>query len=230
MTEYKHLFFDLDHTLWDTDRNAKESLNEIYCEIQLNDKNLPSFEAFYLNYKTHNEQLWGLYSENKIGKDALRINRFRYTLEDFNIYDYPLSESIADEFLKRTPFKTYLIDDAIHVLDHLSEKYKMSIITNGFKESQHIKMNSSGLGKYFEHIFISEEIGFNKPDSRIFEHALDQTGTTITEALMIGDTYETDILGAFTAGIDQVFFKTNPPENQKATFIISRLKELLEIV
>ena len=106
----------------------------------------------------------------------------------------------------------------------------MSIITNGFRESQHIKMKSSGLSKYFDHVFISEEIGFNKPDARIFEHALGKTGTTITEAIMIGDTYETDILGASAAGIDQVFFKTNPPEKQQATFKISRLKELLEII
>lgn len=230
MSEYKHLFFDLDHTLWDTDKNAKESLGEIYSEVQLSNDQLPPFESYYGRYKEHNEQLWGLYSENKIGREALRINRFRYALEDFKINDYQLAVAIADQFIQRTPYKPYLIDDAIFVLDELSVKYKMSIITNGFRETQHIKLASSGLTKYFDHVFISEEIGFNKPDTRIFKHALDMTGTKLTEAVMIGDTYETDIIGAHTAGIDQVYFKFNPPEKQKATFKITALKELLHII
>ena len=227
---YKHLFFDLDHTLWDTDRNALESLHEIYNEIKLPTDNLPLFEDFYKTYKSHNEKLWGLYSENKIGKEAVRINRFRYTLEDFKIYDYKLAELFADEFIKRTPLKQHLMCDTIFVLDQLSLKYSMSIITNGFSESQQTKLSASGIQKYFDHVFISEEVGFNKPDPRIFTHALTITATSIDDAIMIGDTYETDVIGACAAGIDQVLFKQEIPDHHTATFKISKLIALLDII
>ena len=227
---YKHLFFDLDHTLWDTEKNAYESLGEIYIEFNLSDADFPSFNDFYSCYRDHNEKLWGLYAENKIGRDAVRINRFRFALEDFQIHDYDLAEKIADEFIKRTPHKKHLIPDSIFVLDKLSEKYKMSIITNGFMSSQHIKMEVSGINKYFENIFVSEDVGFNKPDPRIFHHALRQSGVDVTEAIMIGDTYETDILGARSAGIDQVYFRSTHPEEHTATFKISALKNILEII
>lgn len=228
--EYKHLFFDLDHTLWDTERNAKESLNEIYSEFNLGKGNFPDFERFYTCYRGHNERLWGLYAENKVGRDAVRINRFRFALEDFQIHDYNLAERIADEFIRRTPHKKHLIPDSIFVLDKLSEKYKMSIITNGFIESQLIKMKVSGISKYFENVFISEEIGFNKPDPRIFQHALSHTGIGFETALMIGDNYEADIIGARSAGIDQVYFRENHPEEHTATYKISILKNILEII
>ena len=227
---YNHLFFDLDHTLWDTDRNAMESLQEIYNELNLPDEKLPLFEDFYKTYKSHNEKLWGLYSENLIGKEAVRINRFRYTLEDFNIHDYKLAELFADEFIKRTPLKQHLMTDTIFVLDKLSLKYSMSIITNGFSESQQTKLSVSGIKKYFDHVFISEEVGFNKPDPRIFTHAMSKTATTTDEVIMIGDTYETDVIGAQSAGIDQILFKQKTPVHHTATFKISKLIELLDII
>lgn len=227
---YKHLFFDLDHTLWDTDKNSAESLSELYHELELSNHGLPSFDKFLECYRSHNERLWGLYSDNKIGRDAVRVNRFRYTLEDFSIHNYNLANLLSDEFVKRTPYKPHLIADTLHVLNNIAGKYQMSIITNGFKESQAIKMQHSGIGNYFEHLFISEEVGFNKPDVRIFEHALEKAGVTSEEALMIGDTYDTDITGARAANIDQVYFKETPSEDQEATYVISRLSHLLEII
>lgn len=227
---YKHLFFDLDHTLWDTDRNAKESLNEIYHELDYSEIAFPTFELFYTSYRKHNERLWGLYAENKIGRDAVRVNRFRFTLEDFQIKDYNVAEMMADEFVKRTPHKKHLMQDTLLVLNKLSQKYKMSVITNGFAESQYTKLASTGLNKYFENVFISEEIGFNKPDPKIFLHALNHSNIKFDEALMVGDTYETDILGARSVGIDQVYFREDHPSEHVATFKISQLLELLEII
>jgi putative hydrolase of the HAD superfamily len=227
---YSHLFFDLDHTLWDTDKNSAESLQELYAELKLLDHGLPSFNEFLECYRSHNERLWGLYSENKIGRDAVRINRFRYTLEDFNIRNYELANQLSEEFAKRTPYKPHLIEDTLHVLGQISEKYHLSIITNGFKESQAIKMDNSGIRNYFRHLFISEEVGYNKPDVRIFEHALSTAGTCCSDSLMIGDTYETDIAGARAANIDQVYLRSNPPGHHTATYTISRLSELLNIL
>jgi putative hydrolase of the HAD superfamily len=227
---YSHIFFDLDHTLWDTDRNSSESLSELYKEMALDAHGLPEFEKFLECYRSHNERLWGLFSENKIGRDAVRINRFRYTLEDFNLRNYELANILSEEFAKRTPYKSHLIADTLHVLKNISSRYNLSIITNGFKESQAIKMKHSGIDNYFTHLFISEEVGFNKPDVRIFEHALSVSGTSCAEALMVGDTYETDITGARSANIDQAYLKAVHPEDHIATYKISKLTELLTIL
>jgi putative hydrolase of the HAD superfamily len=228
--KYKHIFFDLDHTLWDTDRNSEESLSELYQELKLTQHGIPPFQEFLACYRSHNEKLWGLYSENKIGRDAVRVNRFRFTLEDFSVRNLELANLLSDEFVKRTPYKKHLMDDTLHVLDKISVNYDLSIITNGFKESQAVKLENSGIGNYFQHLFISEEIGFHKPDVRIFEHALDVTGTEKEETLMIGDTYDTDISGARAANIDQVYFKVNPPDHHEATYKISKLSDLLYII
>ena len=106
--KYSHLFFDLDHTLWDTDRNAEESLSEIFEELNLSQKGVPDFDTFHVQYKQHNERLWGLYSDNKVGKDAVRLHRFVHTLQDFDIHDDAIANSLADAFVMRTPHKQYL--------------------------------------------------------------------------------------------------------------------------
>ncbi|MEP7264700.1 MAG: YjjG family noncanonical pyrimidine nucleotidase [Bacteroidota bacterium] len=228
--KYKHIFFDLDHTLWDTDRNSAESLIELYKELNLADQGFPSFPEFIACYRSHNERLWGLYSENKIGRDAVRINRFRFTLEDFGIRNFELASILSDEFVKRTPYKPHLIENTLQVLEKISGNYHLSIITNGFKESQAIKLQHSGIENYFSHLFISEEVGFNKPDVRIFEHALNKTSSECKDSLMVGDTYETDITGARAANIDQVYLKENPPDHHEATYKITNLSELLNIL
>src|SRR5687768_6973802 len=140
MKKYKHIFFDLDHTLWDTDKNSEESLRELYAELDLLSHGLTCFDNFLTCYRSHNERLWGLFAENKIGRDAVRINRFRYTLEDFDVKNYELATLLSDEFVKRTPHKPHLIEDTLNVLIHVSKEYPLSIITNGFKESQVIKL------------------------------------------------------------------------------------------
>ncbi len=229
-TKYKHVFFDLDHTLWDTDRNSEEALIELYEELNLLSHGFPNFQNFLGCYRSHNERLWGLYAENKVGRDAVRINRFRHTMADFNINNFELATLLSEEFIKRTPYKKHLIKNTIEILNYISGKYPVSIITNGFKESQDIKLTNSGLKDYFSHIFISEEIGFNKPDARIFEHALITTATDFNEAIMIGDTYETDIIGAKAAGIDQVYFSSTFLPGKESTYKITDLSELTGII
>ncbi len=207
MSRYSHLFFDLDHTLWDTDMNAEESLREIFKEQGLSEKGIPDFDQFHRCYRNHNERLWGLYAENKVGKDAVRTHRFLHTLQDFDIYNAELAHTIADQFVQRTPFKKHLLPGAVSLLNQLRGKFSLSIITNGFKEAQHIKLNASGLSGYFDHVFISEEIGVHKPDPQIFHHAVEKTGAAgMEQCMMIGDTFQTDVFGALNVGMTAVHF------------------------
>lgn len=232
MKNITHIFFDLDHTLWDTDKNSEESLSELFHELELQQMGIPSFKDFHLQYRKHNQRLWGLYAENQIGKDAVRLHRFVHTLQDFNVHDQNTALNMADKFVERTPYKLNLIDGAKEILNYLHGRYNLSIITNGFSESQYIKMNQSGLTNYFDHIFISEEIGINKPDPAIFHYAAKKSGAIeIRHCLMIGDTYQTDILGAINAGMQSVFLSEDEPQQNHADVItIKSLNELIGIL
>lgn len=231
MNKYQHIFFDLDHTLWDTDKNSAESLSEIYFELELAAKGIYSLDEFLSCYRSHNERLWGLWAENKIGPEALRTSRFVHTLCDFNIHDATLAQQMATLFLARTPYKKQLLPGATEVLKYLKGKYTLSIITNGFRESQVIKLRESGMHTFFERMIISEEVGYNKPDPAIFLHAVRAEKLSCRQCVMIGDSFEADITGAHAAGIDQVHLN---PQNAPVAFVpthtISRLNELMEIL
>lgn len=208
-----HLFFDLDHTLWDTDRNAEESLRELFEELHLDEFGIPDFTTFHTTYQSHNARLWGLYAEKKVNKSDVRNKRFTDTLADFNISSSKLVESLSDEFIHRTPRKTHLIPGAESLLKSLEGKFRMAIITNGFPEAQYVKLECSGLSHYFNEIYISEEIGFIKPDPLLFKHAMHHSNAKHVDAcMMIGDTYETDVYGALCVGMHAVHFN---PKDEK---------------
>ncbi len=232
MKNITHIFFDLDHTLWDTDKNSEESLNELFTEMELEELGIPSFKEFHIQYRKHNERLWGLYAENKIGKDAVRLHRFMHTLQDFNIHNQDTVLFIADKFVERTPYKQHLIPGAKNILSHLHGRYNLSIITNGFLESQHIKLKESGLAEFFDHVFISEEIGINKPDPSIFHYAVLKSGAVnIENCLMVGDTYQTDIMGAISAGMRSIYLcPDNSTSNHENVITIKSLDELIELL
>lgn len=207
LDKIRHIFFDLDHTLWDTNRNSEESLREIYSEQNIARFGIESFDAFHSVYQKHNERLWGLYAENKVGRDSVRLNRFTHTFMEFGIHDLEPAEILANEFVKRTPSKKHLIAGVQTMLEKLSSRYPLYIITNGFKESQHIKLNSSGIAHYFKEVIISEEVGAHKPDPIIFRYAEKITGNAEPEqCLMIGDTLSTDVMGACHAGWHALHF------------------------
>lgn len=230
MKKYTHIFFDLDHTLWDTDRNAEESLRELFDELKLEEKGIPGFENFHEKYRGHNEKLWGLYAENKVGKDAVRLHRFLNTFQDFEINDNDAANKLADLFVSRTPRKKHLIPGAIELLEELKERFHLSIITNGFKEAQYTKLDASDIKKYFTSVFISEEVGVHKPDPKIFHHAVKNSGAnSAAECMMIGDTFQTDVFGALNAGMTAVHYS---PDNKNVhaypVITIRSLNELLE--
>ena len=228
---YKHIFFDLDHTLWDFETNSKLALKQIFSEQSLEERGIPSFDKFHAKYLPINDKYWALYHNKLASKEQIRIGRFHDTLKAFGVNDAVLAESIAQSYISISPRMTALFPDAIDVLKYLQSKYALHLITNGFAEVQWIKLEHSGLKPFFEHIIVSEEVGTQKPDKAIFEIAMDRASTHADECIMIGDNYNTDIVGARKAGMDQVFF--NPRKNRKreaVTYEISALLELTKIL
>jgi len=204
--KYKHIFFDLDRTLWDFDKSSKQAFEEIYEKFNLKEKGIDSVHSFYDVYTIHNEKLWDKYREGKLSKEELRGLRFHLSLKDFGIDDRELADKFGEEYIRLSPLKANLFPQAINILEYLYPKYKLHIITNGFEEVQDIKIKTAGLGMYFDKIITSEEAGEKKPSPEIFNYSLKKAGAKPEESLMIGDDYNVDIIGAKNAGIDQVLF------------------------
>lgn len=231
MKKYRHLFFDLDRTLWDFEANAEETLNDIYLSHGLQQKGISSFENFKNTYRVINKDLWEKYKQDRISKELLSVERFRRTLEYFTIKDEALAKKIAEEYITVSPTKTKLFPNVHETLHYLAPKYQMHILTNGFNEVQFVKLEKAGLRKFFKAIITSEDAGSKKPDQGIFEHALTQTNAAKDESLVIGDDPESDIEGAAKTGIDQVFVNYHQLNNGiKPTYEINDLKELQRIL
>jgi putative hydrolase of the HAD superfamily len=202
---YKHILFDLDGTLWDFHLNSKETLEDLFQSINLASYLNCDFNTFHEKYVDINAKYWLLYGEKKISKDQLRYGRFNDTFRIFDYENIELAKELNDSYIQRAPHKTNLISGCIEALDYLNPKYDLHIVTNGFPEVQHIKLNNCGLTNYFKKLFISEDIGYNKPDQRIFQHIFDALKTDAKECIMIGDNWEADIEGAKGVGMDYIF-------------------------
>lgn len=226
--KYKHLFFDLDHTLWDFDANAKTTLQQLHVDLNLPEKGIYDFDLFYRNYLAHNERLWIKYRNGQIKQDELRLKRMWLALLDFHIADEALARQLSELFLQLLPTRTILFPDTIEVLQYLRDKgYGMHLITNGFEEIQHCKLKSSGLAEFFEVVVTSECSNSLKPQREIFEYAMNRTGASVEESLMIGDTLDVDVLGALNIGMDAVHVNYNAQEQEvEPTYTIYHLKEL----
>ncbi|HET6243968.1 MAG: noncanonical pyrimidine nucleotidase, YjjG family [Bacteroidetes bacterium] len=228
--KYKHVFFDLDLTLWDFDKNSTEALFEIFNELELTNSGVTNFDEFVAGYKIHNEAMWEGYRKGIVTKEQLRTERFDKALLDFGIQDKKLAQKIGDAYLEKSPFKTHLLPYTIEVLEYLSQKYTLHIITNGFKEVQFLKLENTGIRKFFDQVITSESAGFKKPDKRIFHYSLYRAKAKTKQSIMIGDHLDIDVVGARNAGLDQVYF--NPGckvHKQKVTYEVSSLKTLIEI-
>ncbi len=231
MSSYKHLFFDLDHTLWDFDVNAKETLIEVYTFFELEAKGIYPFIDFYKHYLHHNEILWDRYHKGFITSDELKWKRMWRTMLEFKMGSEQLAREMGVHFLERLPTKKLLFPHTIEILNYLTAKgYTLHLITNGFEKTQWSKINNSGLSSYFTHMITSEASNSLKPKKEIFEYALNKAGANLHESIMLGDNLNADIQGAINAGMDCVFvnyFKTST--DVKPTYIIHHLKELEQI-
>lgn len=229
--KYKHLFFDLDHTLWDFEANARLTLEMLYENLQLEARGVNDFELFYRNYLAHNEKLWERYRKGYIKQEELRVKRMWLSLLDFKIADTELSQQMSVQFLDLLPTRTLLFPHAKQILQYLSDKgYGLHLITNGFEKTQHSKLKHSGLDIYFKEVITSEGSNSLKPNKEIFEFALKKSGALLHESIMIGDTLEVDIAGAKNVGMDQVFVNhVNAVTEEKPTYTVRSLKELEEI-
>lgn len=231
MKKYRHLFFDLDHTLWDFETNSRETLCELFEVHNLAQSTGTNHDTFYSTYSRINAEKWALYRAGTITKEELREQRFYETFRNLGIDDIVFSRDFEKLYLQKCPHRTALLPGAIEVLDYLAEKYELHILTNGFREVQDIKLEKSGLKPYFKEIISSETVGVNKPHERIFKESMKLAGASCTDSLMIGDNLEADVIGARLCGIDQVYFNPQAiPHEEEVTFEIRSLKELRVIL
>ena len=232
MKQYKAIFLDWDDTIGDWTTAEHKALQDIYVHYQLN-RLYTTFEDYLNAYKPYNLELWGMYGRGEVTKEWLHLQRFLKPLlaNDANGENeemVKLAHEIGAEFLRLTNKYFYLMPDAERVVKYLAGKYPLTIISNGFKEVQYYKFAHSGLADCFAHTIISEEVGVNKPQPEIFRIALELNGIRQEEAVMIGDSYSSDIAGARNAGIDQIWLHEGASP-EPATFIVPHLSDVLSL-
>jgi putative hydrolase of the HAD superfamily len=227
MKIYKCILFDLDHTLWDYEKNSREALSELYVQFGLRERGVASEPDFLQTFYKINNELWDLYDRGLLHRDVIRKERFHRILMEHGVDDYDMSLKFSDEYLEHSPKKKNLIDGCKETLDYLLPRYPMVIVTNGFEEIQSTKLSSSGIEHYFKDVVTSARAGHKKPAKEIFEFALAENNVEARETIMIGDNLLTDIAGAKNASVDTVFYNPNKIEHQtEVNFEIETLRDL----
>jgi putative hydrolase of the HAD superfamily len=232
MAQYNHLFFDLDHTLWDFERNSAASLTDIYHNFALQSHGVASLENFIENFIEINTQLWNSFDRGQITHGHIREHRFRLVFEALKVPLPTFATALGEEYLRLLPQHSYLLDGAVELLDYCTSKgYELHIISNGFDYIQAQKMASSRIDHYFKNVITNENAGAKKPDYQIFDYALKRAAATKIESLMIGDNWEADVVGALRFGIDAAYY--NPAGNSCAeppTYDVRHLNDLCKIL
>ncbi len=228
---YKHLFFDLDHTIWDYVTNARLTLNHLYHDLDLKTSGVHDFDLFYEHYTVHNDRLWDRFRKGYIRAEELRWKRMWHSLLEFRAGDEKLARTMSEKFMEHLPSRNILFPGAAETLQYLRDKgYNIHLITNGFETIQHHKLKNSGIDHFFIEVITSEGSNSVKPNKEIFEYALRKAGALSQESIMIGDNLEADIRGAMNAGLDQVFVNHECIECLiQPTYTVRSLKELQEI-
>lgn len=211
MTQRKitDVFFDLDHTLWDFDKNSALTFKRIFTEYRVE---VP-FNDFIKIYEPINLNYWKLYREERIDKPSLRYGRLKdsFDLLNFKVED-ELIHILSEDYIKYLTTFNHLFDGALEILIYLNTNYKLHIITNGFEEAQYRKIKNSKIDHFFKTITNSEMVGVKKPNPIIFNHALELAQTSPEQSMMIGDNLEADILGALNVGLDVILFNHHKVE------------------
>ena len=236
MKKYKAVFLDWDDTIGDFHGAADLALAQMYEKYQL-DRYFASLDEFVGLYKPHNLELWAKYGEDKVTKEYLSLDRFLFPLMHGSLYPngetaqvIRLAMTMSDDFLALTTAHFSLLPGAEEIVRYLAEKYPLTIVTNGFIEVQYEKFDKSGLKNYFSHIVLSEEVGCQKPNPRIFEEALRLNGLSADEVVMVGDSWYSDIQGAINAGIDQIWVTDHLSDDCAPTYTVKSLEEIKSIL
>ncbi len=230
---YTHLFFDIDHTLWDFERSSEETLLALYEAHNLAKRGISSAALFLSRYRHHNEALWARFSQGAIRREELRWKRMWLTLLDLRVPDERLAHKLSNDYLTILPTQQYLLPGAEDLLAHCAGRYWLHLITNGFEATQWQKLESSRIAHHFGEMFTAERTGSPKPHDAMFIAALTTTGATPGTSLMIGDHVEIDARGALRSGLDAVWY--NPagaaaPPGQKPTYTVQNLADLLAVL
>ncbi len=231
MNSNRHLFFDLDRTLWDFEKNSQQALRILYSELGLKES-IPNFYDFYNKYKNVNTELWVLYGRGKLSKEQLRTTRFEKTLHKFGIVDDELNLKLNEGYIELSPNQTNIFPYAIETLTDLkNDGFNMHIITNGFKEVQFRKLKNCGFEDFFEIIVCSEEVGKNKPAPEVFQYAMQKANAIPTNSVMIGDDLRVDIIGGANAGMHTILFDPNKKYRKHCSdYQIKSLNQIPEIL
>ncbi len=228
--KYKHIFFDLDHTLWDFEKNTAEAIEEIYAMFNFEQWTF-TLQDFMEYFREVNIYLWDKFNHGLIDRDELRDTRFNIILQKLGVPEKAIPDNIGEKYLEIAPVKPHVIPHTHEILGYLKGKYHLHIISNGFDDVQHIKLRSSNIHHYFEKIITSDSSGYRKPHKGIFEFAMKEAGANPDNTLMIGDNIETDIIGAQNTGIDHIFFNYGDTVHDlDITFEIHCLSELRNIL
>ncbi len=229
--KYKHIYFDLDRTLWDYDANAGQAFQIIFEEYRL-DQHFPDAVEFFRIFNIYNDVVWEEYRQGSMTKEVLREKRFELTLADRGISDKELAARIGERYMYLTPRQNILAPGTTEVLDHLSKcGCRLYILTNGFSATQYNKMSNSGILHYFDRTFSSEEIGINKPKPEIFHWAVTSVNALKKECLMVGDDLEVDVRGAMNYGIDTAWYNPAGITSELIpTYTIRDLRELIQVL
>jgi len=227
LKEITHVFFDLDHTLWDYDRSSKETLLEIYRQFKLEDAT--SEKRFLNTFYSVNDVLWHRYNIGEIDRDYIKKNRFQTIFERLEV-DTSQSGKASDYFMKNCSIKPYLLPDAITALNYLEPRYDLHIITNGFLDSQTAKIQSAKIDHYFKTVVTSECADARKPSKEIFKYSLAKAEATKDSSIMIGDNPKTDIQGARDFGLKTVLYDPSQKRRSLADYSISSLFDLLKLL
>ncbi len=231
--KYKDIFFDLDRTLWDFDRNSAETLHELYDDHGLKNELGVDVDSFISKFREINAAEWRDFRNGGQTKEEMRNNRFVQTFFHYGSGDWKLARKLSREYIEICPYKSNLISGARDLLENLKSDYSMHIITNGFSDTQKIKIESSDIRQYFNAIIISDETPYRKPQREIFLEGVKKANAEFEQSIMIGDDWQKDIQGAKRAGMDQIFFnpdKKGVDEAGSCTFEIDDILMVEKIV
>ena len=223
----QHIFFDLDHTLWDFDKNSGLAFTSIFEKNKI----AVELETFMAVYAPINANYWKLYRENKVTQKDLRYGRLK---ESFDMLKMSITDEEIDtlsiDYIEHLPSNNILLEGTLELLEYLRPKYKLHIITNGFREVQYKKLRNSGIFQFFDTITTSEDAGVKKPDRLIFEAALELAKAKVSNSLMIGDNFEADILGAQEIGMEAILYNYYKETFPEKYLQVKALRELVSFL